>query len=633
MCGIAGICLPRSVAASEAETALKRMIAALRHRGPNDEGWQLMSLRSAAEGSVGLANTRLAIQDLSPAGHQPMHDPETGNWIVFNGEIYNHPELRREIGDRAGVWRSTSDTETVLRAYRLWRHDCVEHLRGMFAFAIWDAASSTLWCARDRLGIKPFYYSTQSGALLFASEVRALLASGWARMELDPVGLAGYVRFGAVPEPFTLVQHIRSLAAGHWMRVRGANIEEMRAYWSPQLPSVDESGPATAPTIRMELERAVQEHLLSDVPVACFLSGGIDSSIVTGLAARQMDKQLQTFTLGFDGETADESGYAQSVAEKFNTHHHLVRLSHEEVAAEVPDAVNAMDLPSMDGLNTYIISKAVADNGYKVVLSGLGGDELFGGYPSFARAEWAERWSRWLGNVPAGFRALVAGGGNKGRRAAELTDKGLSLRSRYSCLRALWSRSELQQMGIPDAPELTSAGVGEDADGLLASRVSVMELTGYMRSVLLRDSDVLSMAHGLELRVPLLDHRLVETCLASGAARANGARLPKAWLLKAAGDLLPPGIADRPKQGFILPMARWMQQPLHGFVEEGLAVVTDSDVLPRLNLARLEKDFADGRLHWSRLWQFVALGHWLKHVGLGERVTNPSNKMQGGQKV
>ncbi|HUI06249.1 MAG TPA: asparagine synthase (glutamine-hydrolyzing) [Verrucomicrobiae bacterium] len=633
MCGIAGICLPRPGSAPEIRTTLERMVVALRHRGPDDQGWQLMATHDPASGAVGMANARLAIQDLSPAGHQPMTDPETGNWIVFNGEIYNHPELRREIGDRAGRWRSTSDTETVLRAYRLWRYNCVEHFRGMFALAIWDAANGTLWCARDRLGIKPFYYSTQSGALLFASEVRALLASGWVRMELDPEGLAGYVRFGAVPEPFTLVAQVRSLPAGHWMRVRGAKIEEMRAYWTPQLARVHEPSAVAAQTIRAELERAVQEHLLSDVPVACFLSGGIDSSVVTGLAARQMDNRLQTFTLGFDGEKFDESSYAQSVATKFSTSHHLVRLSHEEVAAQVPDAVNAMDLPSMDGLNTYIISKAVAGHGYKVVLSGLGGDELFGGYPSFARAAWAERWSKWLGNVPAGVRALVAGGGNKGHRAAELTDKANSLRSRYSCLRALWSKSELQQMGISDPPELTSDAATADEDGLLASRVSVMELTGYMRSVLLRDCDVLSMAHGLELRVPLLDHRLVETCLASGAAQANGARLPKHWLLKAAGDLLPPAVADRPKQGFNLPMARWMQQPLRGFVKAGLTVVTDSGAVPRLDAARLEKDFTCGRLHWSRVWQFVALGHWLTNTRSGESMNRTTRETQGSRKA
>jgi len=224
-----------------------------------------------------------------------------------------------------------------------------------------------------------------------------------------------------------------------------------------------------------------------------------------------------------------------------------MRLSYNEVADQIPQAVGAMDLPTMDGANTYIISKAVADSGFKVVLSGLGGDELFGGYPSFSRAAWVERWAPWLGFLPSSLRALAGGGGNKGKRVAELLDRNASLSARYAGLRALWSRNDLEQMALGDAPDWGDA-ITDDAP--LASRVSVLELSGYMRSVLLRDSDVLSMAHGLELRVPLLDHVLVETCLKYGLADQEGSLLNKTWLLKAAGDLLPGGIADRPKQGF-----------------------------------------------------------------------------------
>ncbi len=584
--------------------------------GPDDYGYQIVSTKRESDGLAAIANTRLAILDLSPAGHQPMPDPETGNWIVFNGEIYNHLEVRAEIGERAGRWNSHSDTETILRAYRLWGRDCVQRLRGMFAFAIWDAASGRLWCARDRLGIKPFYYHAQSDALLFASEVRALLASDWFRPELDHLGLASYVRFGAVAEPHTLFKDVQSLPAGHWMLIHAGQIEKVERYWRPEPQPVDVERGSIVSEIRAQLERAVREHLISDVPVACFLSGGIDSSIVTGIAAKELGNRLQTFTLGFHEGAADESVYADAVARKCGTTHHLVRLSHDEVAAQIPVAVRAMDLPTMDGANTYIISKAVADHGFKVVLSGLGGDELFGGYPSFPRAAWAERWAPLLGLVPRELRALVVGGGNKGRRAAELLGRNSSLSARYACLRALWSLDDLEQMGLGDAPDW-----GDDitSNAPLASRVSVLELSGYMRSVLLRDSDVLSMAHGLELRVPFLDHLLVETCLKYGLADTEGSVLNKAWLLKAAADLLPRGVADRPKQGFALPMAEWMRGPLKDFVGEGFAVIDDTEALPKVKTVRLMDDFERGRLPWARVWQFVVLGHWLQNNFFGQQ--------------
>ena len=616
MCGIAGICSHAKRPASEMEAAIRRMVVGIKHRGPDDDGYQIVSTPRQADGLAAIANTRLAILDLSPAGHQPMHDTETGNWIVFNGEIYNHLDVRAEIGERAGKWHSQSDTETILHAYRLWGRDCVQKLRGMFAFAIWDASTGRLWCARDRLGIKPFYYHAQDETLLFASEIRALLASGWFRAELDPVGLAGYIRFGAVPEPYTLVKGVQSLPAGHWMVVHAGRIEKVEPYWRPVPQHATVERGSIVSEIRAELDRAVREHLISDVPVACFLSGGIDSSIVTGIAAKELGARLQTFTLGFHETAADESAYAEAVARKCGTTHHLVRLSHDEVAAQIPVAVGAMDLPTMDGANTYIISKAVADRGFKVVLSGLGGDELFGGYPSFPRAAWAERWAPSLGFVPRSLRALAVGGGNKGRRAAELLDRNASLTERYASLRALWSQRDLEQMGLANAPDWGDAFTG---DAPLASRVSVLELSGYMRSVLLRDSDVLSMAHGLELRVPFLDHVLVETCLKYGLADQDGSVLNKAWLLKACGDLLPRGVADRPKQGFILPMAEWMRGPLREYVGEGLAVIDGSEALPKVKTGQLLDDFERGRLHWSRVWQFVVLGHWLEDSFFGQQ--------------
>lgn len=603
MCGIAGIFQGNSSAASDLDEAMERMLRAIGHRGPDDRGHVVVPAEGG-RAQLLLGNTRLAILDPSGAGHQPMHDATTGNWIVLNGEIYNHLEVREALRDRVERWDSGTDTETILRAYAAWGLDCLGRLRGMFAFALWDAAAGALFCARDRLGIKPFYYYQGRGAVLFASEVRSLLASGLVPRRVDRAGVEGFVRFGSVPEPLTLVEGVGSLPAGSWMRIRGGDIEQVQAYWRPE-PARAYTEEKSPRKVREQLERAVDEHLLSDVPVAAFLSGGIDSSVITALAARLSKRPLQTFNVGFEDSSFDESSYAEAVAERYGTEHRRVLLSDQQVAALVPEAVGAMDLPSADGVNTYVVSRAVAERGIKVVLSGLGGDELFGGYRSFSLLPRAERWSPLVGRLPGRLRSKLAGNGGSGERAAELTDPKAPLTGRYESLRSYWSGKELRAMGVsPDA------GYGLPEGGAVLpslTRVSLLELNGYMRSTLLRDSDAMSMANSLELRVPFLDHELVEYCLRVGAAHSGR----KVLLLEAAGDLLPPGIADRPKQGFVLPMERWMRTPLRGYVEEGLARLEESRLLPKVDPRALGRRFEAGSLPWSRLWVFVVLGHWV----------------------
>ena len=602
MCGIVGIATT-GYHSVEPEAAMRRMLGAIRHRGPDDRGCELVSVRGS---EVWLGNTRLAIQDLSAAGHQPMRDPRTGNWIVINGEIYNHREVRRALPAPETGWRSSGDTETVLQAYAVWGKECLSRLRGMFALAIWDEAAGELWCARDRLGIKPFYFHADDNRFVFASEVRALLASGLVERRLNERGLAGFVRFGSLPEPLTLIEGVQSLPAGHWLRIRDGKIIEQHRYWSPNpIATVNQREAETIKAVRQHLERAIADHLLSDVPVASFLSGGIDSSIVTALAAKASSSPIKTFTVGFRDAELDESEYAQAVATRYRTDHQRILLSDDEAVEMVSDAVAAMDLPSADGVNTYVVSSAVARNGIKVVLSGLGGDELFGGYRSFKLLPQMERWAAVTSLLPKRLRRMAAGGGSKGQRAAEMTGTGVSVSERYNFMRAMWADRELQQMGvipmgysIPEpSPRLTGA-----------TQVSLLELQGYMRSTLLRDSDAMSMAHSLELRVPLLDHGLVECCVASQVAGGG----QKTLLLKAAGELLPDGIANRPKQGFVFPMDRWMRGALRQVVAEGISHLEEAEVFPEVDFRRLVEQFQAGQLTWSRLWAFVVLGHWMK---------------------
>jgi asparagine synthase (glutamine-hydrolysing) len=356
--------------------------------------------------------------------------------------------------------------------------------------------------------------------------------------------------------------------------------------------------------------RSVGEHLLSDVPVAAFLSGGLDSSIVTALAARASPRQLRTFTVGFREPELDESANARAVADRYATDHHPVYLSDTEAASLVPAAVQALDLPSADGVNTFLVSRAVAQGGIKVVLSGLGGDELFGGYRTFPLLARAQRWSPVLGLVPARLRRLAARGG-AGERAAEMTARGATLTHRYEALRSFWSAREMDAMGLDAAIGYGAEDPGPRAPE--ATRISALELGGYLRSTLLRDADAMSMAHSLELRPPFLDHELVESCLRHDAADPRG---HKALLKRAAGDLLPPVVAEGPKRGFFLPMDGWMRGPLRGFVSEGLDALRESRALPALDTASLAARFESRRLSWARLWEMAVLGHWLDGHGM-----------------
>jgi asparagine synthase (glutamine-hydrolysing) len=622
MCGIAGVMSRDPV--PELEGALHRMLAALRHRGPDDSGCEAASAGDAV--AVVLGCTRLAIQDTSPAGHQPMLDPETGNWILLNGEIYNHLDLRPALGDVR--WRSRSDTETVLKSYAKWGEACLDRLKGMFALAIWDRAEGSLWCARDRLGIKPFYFSAPAGRFVFASEVRALLASGLVARRLDRRGLAGFVRFGSVPEPLTLVDGVRSLGAGEWMRVREGRVTETRDYWRVGLVDRPEPGDRLAgpgdwllgapaanveADLRERLVSSIREHLLADVPVASFLSGGVDSAVVTALAAAAGPAALRTFTVGFAERELDESAAARAVALRLRTDHSEVRLADGEAASLAPEAVRALDLPSADGLNTWVVARAVAGQGVKVVLSGLGGDELFGGYPTFRQLALADRWSPLIGLLPARVRGRARRGGS-GERAAEMTARGVPLVERYDSLRAFWSRRELESMGLDPAIGL---GAEDPGPGLApATRISALELSGYLRSTLLRDADAMSMAHSLELRVPLLDHELVLSCLRNGAAGRAG-RGYKALLKRAASDVLPAGTARGGKRGFVLPMDRWMRGALRPFMAAGLAALDGSRALPAVDTGALLCRFESRRLSWARPWALAVLGHWLDRHRLG----------------
>ena len=587
MCGIAvHFCLSGD--------ASRLNLERLTHRGPDASGeWQ------SPDGRCWLGATRLAILDLSPTGAQPMTDPATGNVIVTNGEIYNHRALRKQLGPAVN-WQGTGDTETLLQAYHHCGFGMLERLKGMFAFAIYDADRKELFLARDRLGIKPLYYVIEGDSVRVGSEIKVLDVDAAA---MTPASVSAYLQLGASPEGYLLYPEIKVLPAGHAMTIGEHGSPKIWRYW-PSRPVLVSSTESVTQKVRRLIETAVNEHLLSDVPVASFLSGGIDSSIVTAIAAQRLEKRLQTFSVGFDLAEFDETAIAREVADRYRTDHHRIELRDEEVIQSVTEAVEKMDLPSVDAINTYIVAKAVAARGVKVALSGLGGDELFGGYSSFRDTPKLKIISK----LPRSLRSLLGRIGGFGGRLADLPSKS-SADEFAQWRRRFFTDADLQQAGLPHRKHFVDCPVELPDD---FARISWAELTGYMRHLLLRDSDQMSMAVSLELRVPLLDHELVEYVL--GLPEAEKKRYPgsKGLLVEACRDLLPPSVYQRRKSGFTLPMRKWMLGPLDDFVTEGLEEVVAREILAKKFVTELQQAFQADRLHWTRLWSIVVLGHFAR---------------------
>ena len=583
----------------------------IRHRGPDSSGeW------TSPDSRLWLGNTRLAIVDLSSSGAQPMTDPATGNVIVVNGEIYNHRALRAQLGPDVN-WKGTSDTETLLQGYARWGHHVLDHLKGMFAFAIYDAARKELFFARDRLGIKPLYYTMDANGLRAASEVRVLVAAGSSGITAQSI--SGYLQWGACPERNLLFSDLRVLPAGHAMTIASQGQVKAWRYW-PSRKAFVSSTDNLLRNLRDLIDKAVDEHLLSDVPVASFLSGGIDSSIVTAVAAQKLEKKLQTFSVGFDIAEFDETAIAQEVAERYRSEHHRIQLSEEEVLHSVTEAVEKLDLPSVDAINTYIVSRAVAAHGVKVALSGLGGDELFGGYPSFRDVPRLQL----IAGLPRPLRRILGSVARLSDRLADLPARaGAGELARWR--RRFFTDDMIRSAGLPTAPAPFECPVELPDD---YARISWAELTGYMRRMLLRDADQMSMAVSLELRVPFLDHELVEFVLGLPAAVKKRYAGAKGLLLEACRDLLPASVYQRPKAGFVLPMRVWMRGPLATFVDQGLRETTSRQLLPENFVTEANIRFRDGCLHWTRLWSIAVLGHFARRCGLSRDVLGSAPAMR-----
>jgi asparagine synthase (glutamine-hydrolysing) len=628
MCGIVGI-LARN-GESLAPDVLERATASLAHRGPDDSGAIVLRKPAPVPLEIGLGHRRLAILDLSPLGHQPMHDPATGNWIVFNGEIYNFQEIRRGLENEGIAFNSRTDTEVLLKAYGRWGKDCLHRLRGIFAFAIWDSAKNRLFLGRDPMGVKPLYYCTADKYFLFASEIRTLLGTGLIPRRLDPAALLQYLSFGSVYEPNTAINGIHLLRAGHSLTWENGAVLET-CYWHPQLDS-SRAGSATEKQLEQEirdaLEESIQMQTVSDVPLGVFLSGGIDSSAIVAALSRKQPPS--TFSIIFREAEYSEAQYSRAVAQRFHTDHHEVLLSAGEAIESAPAAVQAMDQPTIDGLNTHVISHAARRAGVKVVLSGLGGDELFGGYDSFRTVPRMETFLRYWKHVPAGrplgqafFGAQLAS--DKNHKLQALITANGHLVHPYFLSRTLFTPTQLEALSASrdswaDAQAPLRNALSHTAQMDAINRVSYLETRCYMLNTLLRDADVMSMAHGLEIRVPLIDHHLAEKIFSIPGALKLKKGTPKPLLVGAVRDELPAEVIYRRKRGFTLPFEHWLRRDMRKEVEQSIRAIPEGplgSVLKRGTVEQIWRNFLDGRTSWSRPWSLYVLQRWCEVNAVG----------------
>jgi asparagine synthase (glutamine-hydrolysing) len=564
MCGVAGFLqMTENVGIAE-QAPLLLIRDHMRSRGPDGEGIWI-----SAGARIGLAHRRLSIIDLSERGAQPMHQGDLS--ITFNGEIYNYQALRRDLEAQGEHFVSDSDTEVLLKLYARHGTAMFQHLRGMYAFAIWDGRSQELLLGRDPFGIKPLYYAQQDGQFWFASQCRALVDTGVINAQPDTRAWTQFLLWGSVPEPRTAYEAVRAVPAGCWLKISSdKGVGEPVRHFDMNATYAAQSDRSSAEDVRAAVLDSVRHHLIADVPVGIFLSAGIDSAAVLGLA-HDAGVRSESVTLGFTeftGSARDETPLAAELALRYHSRHHIRRVDRSEFEADLPSILAAMDQPSIDGINSWFVAKAAKELGWKVALSGLGGDELFGGYPSFRDLPRWTAWLAWARHVP---RLGEYAGRLIGRLASHPKAQGLL---RYG---GTWSGAYFLRRGLFMPWEIEAerpSWLPQDRDAIVESlqslesllipdpasnhaRVSVLETAAYMRNQLLRDSDWASMAHSIELRVPLVDSELSRRLAPHMPAAVAG--VAKAALALAPTKPLPEFLINRPKTGFETPVGEWIK--------------------------------------------------------------------------
>ena len=621
MCGIAGIVCSDNLKASE--PLIKAMTNAMSHRGPDAEGYMV-------DNKIALGHRRLSIIDLNPESNQPFTDNSDRYLLVFNGEIYNYKSVRSEILDYD--FRTNSDTEVVLAAYIKWGSAFLKKLNGMFALAIWDKQKSELFVARDRVGIKPFYYTQIDGVFIFSSEIRSILSTGIVPKKLNKRAVVDFLNYQAVFSPLSIIDNIYQLQSGTYGILKNKEFETHK-YWDISNTNKHSFDRADKKGVESKIEglllQSVERRMISDVPLGAFLSGGIDSSGIVSLMSEFTTKPIDTFSVVFNEKEYDESTYSSLIAKKYSTNHHPILLKPKSFLDELPNALNSMDTPSGDGANSYVVSKVTKKAGITVALSGLGGDELFAGYPLFKQIHSLSKYkSIWTISKP--IRALgqlifdIRETTHKTDRLVQiLAEDSLSVQEMYPIFRKLISKDFLRNSlsnGASDHNILKDilSNTHKNFSNLpLLSQISVGEILGYTQNVLLKDTDQMSMASALEVRVPFFDHELIEYILQI-PDKFKYPKYSKSLLVESLGSRLPHEVVFRKKMGFVFPWEQWLKKELKSFCEEKIESLTKRELFKGKYIKDIWKRFlaGDKEIIWSNIWILVVLENWLQANGI-----------------
>ncbi len=617
MCRIAGIIDFNRGINAETEAALIKMRDSMTHGGPDDAGFYISNDRKVA-----FAHRRLSIIDTSVLGHQPMSNYDKNIYITYNGEIYNFLELKEELVNKEYKFKSKTDTEVLVYGYEEWGIEkLLSKLKGMFAFVIHDLKNNTLVLAKDRFSIKPLYYYRDKSKFVFASEVKAMMKSGLIPDEKNKEAIVKFLQLGSVPEPLTTVKNVFSVPAGHYM-ILNENELKIKRYWNIEnsfYKSLENKGSyeSAVSTVSELLKESINLHMISDVPLGVFLSGGTDSSAIVALASEARREPLTTLSVIFDEKEYSEAQYARIIAEKYKTNHHELLLKDSDFINEIPKVLNAMDQPTADGVNAYFVSKAAKEIGLTVVLSGIGGDEVFLGYPYYKNTNNLEQFVKLLKISPtflrSGFTNLASSVVSLTKGSA--SEKILYLKNpthgnAYFLYRGLFSPLQIRDLlgiGENEIRSMSSQfNLNNGSNKLsLSESLDLFDFNHYLQNQLLKDADFMGMRHSVEIRVPFLDHKLVEEVISLPLKYRLLNGVNKRLLVDSLGNKLPNSIVNRKKMGFTFPFANWIKKN-HKVIRD---LSSGNNKFSQKVTDQCWDDFLNGKLHWSRVWGLVVINY------------------------
>ncbi len=613
MCRIAGIIDFNGGINAETENALVKMRDSMIHGGPDDAGLYISNDRKVA-----FAHRRLSIIDTSLLGHQPMSNHDKNIWITYNGEIYNFLELREELINKGYQFKSKTDTEVLVYGYEEWGIEkLLFRLRGMFVFVIHDLRNNVLVLAKDRFSIKPLYYYRDKNKFIFASEVKAMMRSGLIPDEQNKEATVKFLQLGSIPEPLTTVKNVFSVPAGHYIVLNENNLK-IKQYWNIEdsfhksLENKCSYEEAISTTSKL-LKESINLHMISDVPLGVFLSGGTDSSAIVALASEARKEPLTTLSVIFDEKEYSEAQYARTIAEKYKTNHHELLLKDLDFINEIPNILNAMDQPTADGVNAYFVSKAAKEIGLTVVLSGIGGDEVFLGYPYYKNTNNLERLVNFLNISPGVLRssfvnlATLVSLLTKGRSSEKISYlKNPTYGNAYFLYRGLFSPLQIQDLlGVSEHEAISMCSQFDLNNGFnkfsLSESLDLFDFNHYLRNQILKDVDFMGMRHSVEIRVPFLDHKLVEEIISLPLKYRLLNSVNKRLLVDSLSNKLPTSIVNRQKMGFTFPFANWIKKN-HKMLRD---LSFGNSNFNQEFVDQSWDDFLNGKLHWSRIWSFI----------------------------